>query len=96
MSEKLQYYIDLTRIKKPIGYMLLFWPCSWGLTISYDFNASIDLYFFYLFLFFAGSLLMRSAGCIINDVVVTAKLREQEIDQLQLKRFLLKKVYYYQ
>ena len=69
MSEKLQYYIDLTRIKKPIGYMLLFWPCSWGLTISYDFNASIDLYFFYLFLFFAGSLLMRSAGCIINDVV---------------------------
>ena len=69
MSEKLQYYLELTRIKKPIGYMLLFWPCSWGLTISYDFNTNLNLYLFYLFLFFSGSLLMRSAGCIINDVV---------------------------
>ena len=69
MSEKLQNYLELTRVKKPIGYLLLFWPCSWGLTISYDFINGIELYLYYLFLFFCGSLLMRSAGCIINDIV---------------------------
>ncbi len=69
MSKKLQSFIDLTRVKRPIGYMLLFWPCLWGLTIAYDFNEGFDLFIFYSFLFFLGSLLMRSAGCIINDIV---------------------------
>ena len=69
MSEKLQNYINLSRVKKPIGYMLLFWPCLWGLTIAYDFNDSIKKYLFYAFLFFLGSLLMRTAGCVVNDVV---------------------------
>tara|TARA_B100000214_G_scaffold210173_1_gene152615 strand:+ start:305 stop:1174 length:870 start_codon:yes stop_codon:yes gene_type:complete len=69
MSKKLQSFIDLTRIKRPIGYMLLFWPCLWGLTIGYDFNKDINLFIFYLILFFLGSVLMRSAGCIINDIV---------------------------
>ena len=49
--------------------MLLFWPCSWGLTLAYDFSKSYDLYFFYLTLFFLGSVFMRSAGCIVNDIV---------------------------
>ena len=49
--------------------MLLFWPCAWGLTIAYDFEKSIEQYLFYIFLFFTGSILMRSAGCIINDIV---------------------------
>ena len=62
-------FVELTRLKKPIGYMLLFWPCAWGLTLAYDFEQKLDHYFFYLFLFFLGSVLMRSAGCIINDVV---------------------------
>ena len=62
-------FIDLTRLKKPIGYMLLFWPCSWGLTLIYDFDQSIKNYFFYLILFFLGSVLMRSAGCIVNDIL---------------------------
>ena len=69
MSKKLQNYIELTRIKKPIGIMLLFWPCIWGLTIAYDFEDSVYIYIFYAFLFFLGSTLMRSAGCIINDIV---------------------------
>ena len=69
MSKKLQNYIELTRIKKPIGIMLLFWPCIWGLTIAYDFEDNIYIYIFYAFLFFLGSTLMRSAGCIINDIV---------------------------
>ena len=67
--KNLKLFIVLTRLTKPIGYMLLFWPCLWGLTIAYDFNNDLNIFIFYLFLFFAGSILMRSAGCIVNDIV---------------------------
>ena len=67
--EKINLFIELTRLKKPIGFMLLFWPCAWGLTLGYDFSNNINLYIFYLILFFLGSVLMRSAGCIVNDIV---------------------------
>ncbi len=66
---QINLFIELTRLKKPIGYMLLFWPCAWGLTIIYDFSKNIDKYIFYLILFFLGSVLMRSAGCIVNDIL---------------------------
>jgi len=49
--------------------MLLFWPCAWGLTLGYDFSNNLNNYFFYLLLFFLGSVLMRSAGCIVNDIL---------------------------
>ncbi len=62
-------FIELTRLKKPIGYMLLFWPCAWGLTLAYDFSDNLNNYFLYLILFFLGSVLMRSAGCIANDIL---------------------------
>ena len=45
-------FIELTRLKKPIGYMLLFWPCAWGLTIGYNFQNGIEQFCFYLVLFF--------------------------------------------
>ena len=66
--KQLNLFIELTRIKKPIGFMLLFWPCAWGLTLAYDFSNNPKYYFFYLTLFFLGSILMRSAGCIVNDI----------------------------
>jgi len=66
---QLKLFIELTRLRKPIGYMLLFWPCAWGLTIAYDFSSSLENYFFYLLLFFLGAILMRSAGCIVNDIL---------------------------
>ena len=66
--KQLSLFIELIRLKKPIGFMLLFWPCAWGLTIAYNFQNSLDLYFFYIVLFFLGSVLMRSAGCIVNDI----------------------------
>ncbi len=66
---QVKLFIDLTRLKKPIGYMLLFWPCAWGLTLAYDFSSNLKNYFFYLILFFSGSVLMRSAGCIVNDIL---------------------------
>ena len=64
----LSLFIELIRLKKPIGFMLLFWPCAWGLTVAYDFSDEKIKYFFYLFLFLSGAVLMRSAGCIINDI----------------------------
>ena len=68
MFQKLNLFIELTRLKKPIGYMLLFWPCLWGLTIAYDFTGELLNFYKYLIFFLAGAILMRSAGCIINDI----------------------------
>jgi len=67
--KQLNLFIELTRLRKPIGFMLLFWPCAWGLTLAYDFSSDLKDYFFYLALFFLGSILMRSAGCIVNDIL---------------------------
>ena len=65
----LKIFIELTRLNKPIGFMLLFWPCSWGLAYAYSFNQNFNLFINYLVLFFLGSVFMRSAGCIFNDIV---------------------------
>ncbi|MDA7714649.1 4-hydroxybenzoate octaprenyltransferase [Candidatus Pelagibacter sp.] len=73
--KQLNLFIELTRLKRPIGFMLLFWPCTWGLTLAYDFSNNLNDYFFYFFLFFLGSVLMRSAGCIVNDIL------DKEFDQ---------------
>ena len=67
--QHLKIFIELTRLNKPIGFMLLFWPCSWGLAYAYSINENINLFIYYLILFFIGSVLMRSAGCIVNDIV---------------------------
>ena len=67
--EKFQIFIQLTRLNKPIGILLLFWPCVWGLTLAYYFNGETNLYLKHILLFFLGSVLMRSAGCIFNDIV---------------------------
>ncbi len=65
----LKIFIDLTRLNRPIGYLLLFWPCSWGLAYAYSYNKNIEIFLLYIVLFFLGSVLMRSAGCIVNDIV---------------------------
>tara|TARA_Y100001970_G_scaffold293183_1_gene438374 strand:- start:2852 stop:3715 length:864 start_codon:yes stop_codon:yes gene_type:complete len=67
--EKFQILVQLTRINKPIGFLLLFWPCLWGLTLGYYFNGDTNLYLKHILYFFLGSVLMRSAGCIFNDIV---------------------------
>jgi len=67
--EQLKIFIDLTRLNKPIGFMLLFWPCSWGLAYALYYEKNTNTFFYYLILFFFGSVLMRSAGCIFNDIV---------------------------
>jgi|TARA_B110001452_G_scaffold223570_1_gene196850 4-hydroxybenzoate polyprenyltransferase len=66
---KIKTFVELTRLNKPIGYMLLFWPCSWGLAFGLNSNISTEKFFYFLGLFFLGSILMRSAGCIFNDII---------------------------
>ncbi len=57
-------FLNLIRFSKPTGTYLLFIPCLWGI-----FAASDKVFDFYIIgLFFLGSFLMRSAGCIINDI----------------------------
>ena len=67
--EKFQIFIQLTRLNKPIGFLLLFWPCIWGLTLAYYYSEDTILYIKHIILFFLGAVLMRSAGCIFNDIV---------------------------
>ena len=67
--EKFQIFIQLTRLNKPIGFLLLFWPCIWGLTLAYYYSENTILYIKHIILFFLGAVLMRSAGCIFNDIV---------------------------
>ena len=69
LMHHLKIFVDLTRLNKPIGFMLLFWPCSWGLAYAYSEDQNVNLFLYYLILFFLGSVLMRSAGCIFNDIV---------------------------
>ena len=68
-------YFLLMRLDKPIGFMLLFWPCSWGFAVVLK-NMSINQeWIINFFLFFIGSILMRSAGCVYNDII------DKKIDQ---------------
>ena len=69
--EKIHNYFELIRLNKPIGFMLLLWPCWFSLAYL-EFSQQYLLS--YYILFFIGSVIMRSAGCIIND------LMDQEID----------------
>ena len=69
MSTHIRNFIDVTRLNKPIGFLLLFWPCSWGLSLALYFDKNFYTFLNYLILFFLGSVLMRSAGCIVNDIV---------------------------
>ena len=64
-----EIFLALTRFNKPIGFMLLFWPCLWGLTIGYEFSGNNLVFYKFSFLFLLGAILMRSAGCIVNDIL---------------------------
>lgn len=59
-------YLRLMRLHSPTGAMLLFLPCGWGLALA---GSPDQTFFFYLGLCFIGALVMRAAGCVINDVI---------------------------
>jgi len=95
--KQLKIFIELTRLDKPIGFMLLFWPCSWGLAYAFYFDQDLKKNLFFLLLFFLGSILMRSAGCIVNDIidkdfdkkVERTKNRPLASDKISVKKSLL-------
>ena len=68
-------YFFLMRLDRPVGFMLLFWPCAWGFAIISSQRPMDSNWLVYLILFFVGSILMRSAGCVYNDII------DQKIDQ---------------
>ena len=63
ITEKLSLYEKLMRLDKPIGILLLLWPTLWGLWLS----ANGQPNWVVLWIFILGTVLMRSAGCVIND-----------------------------
>lgn len=64
IRKKFDVYIRLTRLDKPIGILLLLWPTLWALLIAG--NGRPD--WFIVLLFIVGTVLMRSAGCVMNDI----------------------------
>lgn len=62
-TRQLDVYLRLTRLNKPIGIFLVLWPMLWALWLAAD--GMPDLWV--LFVFVAGAVLMRSAGCVMND-----------------------------
>ncbi|KAI8597421.1 UbiA prenyltransferase family [Dissophora ornata] len=69
MPKSIQPYLYLTRIDKPIGTWLLFWPCAWGITMaSYSAHLPWTSTLYTIGLFGTGAVIMRGAGCTINDL----------------------------
>lgn len=63
LTERLTQYFLLARLHRPIGILLLLWPTLWGLWIASDGNPGAAN----IIVFVMGTVLMRSAGCAIND-----------------------------
>ncbi|KAG6336341.1 hypothetical protein ID866_2736 [Astraeus odoratus] len=69
LPARIRPYLHLTRIDKPIGTLLLFYPCTWSITMaSYALEAPLTTSLGYIGLFGLGALVMRGAGCTINDM----------------------------
>ena len=61
-------WYQLARLDKPIGFLLLMWPCLWSYTLGstiFSYNISLK----YIIYFILGSILMRGAGCTWNDLL---------------------------
>ncbi|KAF9075998.1 4-hydroxybenzoate polyprenyl transferase [Rhodocollybia butyracea] len=69
LPPKFRPYMYLTRIDKPIGTLLLFYPCTWSITMaSYSLQTPFTTPLTYIALFGTGAIVMRGAGCTINDM----------------------------
>ncbi|XP_013116456.2 4-hydroxybenzoate polyprenyltransferase, mitochondrial [Stomoxys calcitrans] len=65
-TQAISPYVRLMRMDRPIGTYLLFWPCGWSIALSANAGCWPD--FHMLALFATGALIMRGAGCTINDM----------------------------
>ena len=66
LSKKIFNFLDLIRFNKPIGFLLLLWPCCFSLAILQQKQSDLMIWYIY---FILGAFLMRSVGCIINDII---------------------------
>ncbi|UVC10041.1 4-hydroxybenzoate octaprenyltransferase [Rhizobium sp. TH2] len=98
-------YAQLARWDRPIGWQLLMWPCFWSATLAANVAMSEGHFSFarlcwHLFLFFAGAVAMRGAGCTYNDLVdheidmAVARTRSRplpsgRVSRLQAKIFMV-------
>lgn len=71
VAERLRLYFQLARLHRPIGILLLLWPTLWAVWIASNGHPSLSI----LLIFSLGTVLMRSAGCVINDYA------DQDIDK---------------
>ena len=79
MKNHLQLYLTLIRFDKPIGRILLAWPCLWGVAHSYHTtSATLSHCLLYAALLSVGAFLMSGFGCIINDIADTDFDRQVE------------------
>lgn len=62
-KQTLYAYYQLTRLNRPIGIYLVLWPALWSLWLAADGMPPLDV----LLIFILGAIVMRSAGCVIND-----------------------------
>lgn len=65
LPEKIRAFALLARFDRPIGWWLLFWPCAWGVALGGGLAEHWQLVFWFLL----GSVAMRGAGCVYNDIV---------------------------
>ncbi len=63
LTERIALYIQLTRLNRPIGILLLLWPTLWGVWIAGNGHPAWHI----VLIFVLGTVLMRSAGCVVND-----------------------------
>ena len=64
-SERVRPFILLARLDRPIGWQLLFWPCAWGVALA----GGVISHFALILWMLLGSVAMRGAGCVYNDIV---------------------------
>lgn len=63
LAERIRLYIQLARLHRPIGILLLLWPTLWAVWIASNGHPAWSI----IIIFVLGTILMRSAGCVIND-----------------------------
>lgn len=85
MIRSLQF-VQLARLHRPVGIWLLMFPAWWGIALASPQEPS----FYLLFLFTCGAILMRSAGCVYNDMV--DKDFDREVKRTVLRPFAAEKI----
>jgi len=90
---KIPLFLQLMRLHQPTGIWLLLWPCWWSITLS---SASSYPDFYLLALFALGAIVMRGAGCVINDIIdreIDAKVARTKNRPLASGRLSLKEAF---